>query len=154
MVMRQIPYKDLCCLWCWILVEWKDKITNCSKKFNSKELVVQLWSASCKTIQSLKLRGDGLRRYNDIIWNGFPWSSFIRNAWMIYIKLEFVFSFPASLLFMNLDFDVISYLKGNNHLLVIYELLLYPFLLWQYPHKRVIVASSSAFVPTKIGISF
>jgi len=45
---------------------------------------------------------------------------------MIYIKLEFVLSFPTSLLFMSLDFDVISYFKGKDHLLATYELLVIP----------------------------
>jgi hypothetical protein len=45
---------------------------------------------------------------------------------MIYTKFEFVLSFPASLLFMSLDFDVISYLKGKGHLLAIYERLVRP----------------------------
>ncbi len=45
---------------------------------------------------------------------------------MLYIKLEFVLSFHASLLFKSLDFDVISYLKGKGHLLAIYELVVIP----------------------------
>lgn len=70
---------------------------------------------------------------------------------MIYTKFEFVLSFPASLLFMSLDFDVISYLNGKGHLLAM-SFWLYLFLLLQCPHRGVVAASSSAPVPPTIGL--
>jgi hypothetical protein len=72
---------------------------------------------------------------------------------MIYTKFEFVLSFPASLLSMSLDFDVISYVNGKGHLLAM-RFWLYLFLLLQCPHRGVVAASSSAPVPTTIGTKF
>jgi hypothetical protein len=109
---------------CWIERQ-NSRLFRRKKSFDSIELVVKLWSASCKTIQSLELRGDGLRRHNDIIWNGFPWSAICKKmqGWFTQ-SFEYLLSFPASLLFMSLDFDMISYLKGKGHLLAVYDLVI------------------------------